>query len=156
MLTLLLGAVAGWTTISQAVWGAQLDQIQTQMSGGTSYSNGAPLLPEKELGYLWSMPAESTDSRGLGGGITWAWDPQLCGKMLGAFYQELVPGVGCEDLRAAMRRAFSAWSSEHVPSHSLFLPHSPDPSRIAPPPWSGARAPALHRSHSLPPSAPSR
>jgi hypothetical protein len=105
--------VAGWASISQSVWGAQLSDIQAQLSGGFS-SAQTLAVPELQLGYLWSMPADSSDTRGLGGGITWAWDPELCGKMLGSFYQELVPGVNCDDLRAAMRRAFSAWSSESL------------------------------------------
>jgi hypothetical protein len=108
-------SVDGWATISQSVWGAQLSDIQAQLSGGFS-SAGTLDAPETQLGYLWSMPADSSDTRGLGGGITWAWDPELCGKMLGSFYQELVPGVYCDDLRAAMRRAFSAWSSESLQS----------------------------------------
>eukprot|EP00962_Isochrysis_galbana_P051028 scaffold22381_cov118-Isochrysis_galbana.AAC.9 len=115
MLSLVTPCVAGWASISQSVWGAQLSNIQAQLSGGFS-SAQTLAVPESQLGYLWSMPSDSSDARGLGGGITWAWDPELCGKMLGSFYQELVPEVYCDDLRAAMRRAFSAWSSESLQS----------------------------------------
>jgi len=114
MLALAAPCVAGWASISQAVWGVQLADIQAQFTGG--FSSAATLSsPESQLGYLWTMPTDSADLSGLGGGITWAWDPDLCNSMKSAFYQELVPGVKCEDLRAAVRRAFSAWSSECSP-----------------------------------------
>lgn len=102
-----LPLVAGWASISQAAWGVQLGDIQDQLRGGHTASLANP---ELNLGYLWSQPADPHSTHGLGGGIAWAWDPALCASILPAF-GELVPSVGCDDLRATMRRSFSAWSS---------------------------------------------
>ena len=70
------------------------------------------------LGFLWTYPESVDDTRGLGGGIAWAWDEDgLCGPdgILGLFREDLFSYdlVGCEDLRAAMNRAFASWSDNH-------------------------------------------
>lgn len=106
-----LGTTA-WTTISQVRFGAQLEHIHMQMRG--NHSAGVP--PLRQLGYVWSLPEDATSANGLGGGITWAWDPALCGRLLPRFREGamLVPFVTCDDLRASMHRGFASWADNHA------------------------------------------
>lgn len=65
------------------------------------------------LGYLWTLPDDPTSHVGLGGGITWAWDPALCDALLPRFREDFffVPFVDCTMLKAAMNRGFHSWSA---------------------------------------------
>ena len=72
MISVVLAASTGWVTISQSRHGAQLNTIKSQMAG--EQLDYGPMV-QQTLGYLWDLPASSTSTRGLGGGITWAWDP---------------------------------------------------------------------------------
>jgi hypothetical protein len=113
MLTMLalLDAALAWTTISQSRYGAQLSAIQAQMRGNvTGVSDPAQL-----LGFLWSSPV-SRQSRGLGSGITWAWDPKLCTALKPLFREDFAffEFVGCDEMKAAMHRAFASWSDNHA------------------------------------------
>ena len=70
------------------------------------------------LNRVWSMPSDESDSSniGLGGGITYAWDPQLCAQLLPRFSEDDGFGIDfikCEDIRAAVNRAFSSWTYNH-------------------------------------------
>ena len=57
--------VSAWTTTTQARFGTSLSRIVNESNGiGTGNTQGS-------LGYLWSLPASSTDHTGLGGSITW-------------------------------------------------------------------------------------
>jgi hypothetical protein len=105
-LLLLLPIVTGWLSISQARYGATLDDLrdQTYMQ---STANA-----DRSIGWLWSAPRSQTDSRGLGQSITWAWDPKLCDMILGSFKSDAfgIPMLGCESIKVAMHRAFMTWS----------------------------------------------
>ena len=59
------------------------------------------------------MPTDSLSHEGLGGGITYAWDPQLCEVLLPRFREDFffVPFVDCTMLKAAMARGFASWSA---------------------------------------------
>jgi hypothetical protein len=48
-------------------------------------------------------------------GIAYAWDPELCDKLLPAFREDIIflNLVTCHDLKAALLRAFAAWASNH-------------------------------------------
>ena len=96
-------AAAGWTTISQARFGVELGTIQAQLRG-----NGTAGRPQQELGYLWSLPRERA--------ITWHWDPYLCDVLVPGFREDMLGArlVRCDDLKAAMHRAFTTWSDNHV------------------------------------------
>ena len=96
-------AAAGWTTISQARFGVELGTIQAQLRG-----NGTASRPQQELGYLWSLPRERA--------ITWHWDPYLCDVLVPGFREDMLGAklVRCDDLKAAMHRAFTTWSDNHV------------------------------------------
>ena len=63
----------------QSNFGAQLPEIQQQL-------HGAPLPASRhwqsQLGSLWSYPLDPHSTVGLGGGVTYAWDPELCVKLM--------------------------------------------------------------------------
>jgi len=107
----LLARAEAWTTISQSQFGAQLHTIQSQM-----YGNRTAADPNKLLGFLWSSPHNVRDRRGLGGGITWAWDPQLCELLKPRFGEDFafMEFVGCDEIKAAMHRGFASWSDNHA------------------------------------------
>ena len=94
--------VHSWTTISQSRFGAQLSTIQQQMHGNVSATADSVRL----LGFLWSSPHGVRQRIGLGGGITWAWDPTLCEMLLPNFREDFgfFHFVGCDELKAAMHR----------------------------------------------------
>ena len=104
-----LPSVHGWTASSMTLYGAQISDIRQQQHG--NYTGGL----HQALGYLWTLPEETTNSRGLGGGIAWAWDPALCDSLLPRFRESLlfVNLVECSDLQAAMHRAMASWSANH-------------------------------------------
>ena len=110
MLHVVVGLPIVWTATSQSVFGAQLSDIRAQLSGNVS-----SISAQRALGYLWHMPASSISQRGLGGGITWAWDPELCDSLLDLFHEDLFFAsiVTCNDLKAAMHRAMASWSANH-------------------------------------------
>jgi len=119
MLTKLL-VVAGaglshaWTTKSQAYMGASVQDIRAQMEGAP---RPIGLHAQAELSMLWTYnPTAETEKeqlRGLGGGITWAWNPKLCDKLMPAFLESRSMSflLECDQLKAAVRRAFSKWEA---------------------------------------------
>lgn len=110
ILTLLASETRSWVTISQARYGAQVADIRT-LYDNTTAPSGKP--PQQLLGYLWQTPQDPTSHDGLGGGITWAWDPNLCAQLLPKFEEDFffVPFVTCSMLKAAMGRGFASWSA---------------------------------------------
>ena len=51
---------------------------------------------------LWTLPLDVNSGEGLGGGLNYAWDPNLCDQLLPVFSED-VPGVSfidCDSLRA--------------------------------------------------------
>lgn len=99
-----------WITQSQSILGAQVEQIRDQFAG-------LPLEAGRNiystLGFLWSFPELANDTRGLGGGITYAWDPTLCGLLEPIFRENenLWGQINCADIKASVHRAFGAWAS---------------------------------------------
>ena len=116
MISFILVASNGWVTISQSRHGAQLNTIKSQMAG--EQLDYGPMV-QQTLGYLWDLPASSTSTRGLGGGITWAWDPTLCDDLQPQFREDFffIEYISCRDLKAAMHRGFSSWSANHPHIH---------------------------------------
>ena len=58
-------------------------------------------------------PDERPTPRGLGKGISWGFEPSFCEAILPTIREHspaYAPGVTCDDLKAATRRALSAWS----------------------------------------------
>ncbi len=85
LLHLLVRPSTGWVTIQQTAYGSKYTDIAKRMNGSIAY-----LRPDEFLGRIWHMPASSSDTYGLGGGITYAWDPNLCADLLPNF-QESIP-----------------------------------------------------------------
>jgi len=108
--TLMAGARA-WITTGQQLYGAQIDEwrLETRNDSNLGDPNS---VPAKYLsrGRLWSMPEDQSSTHGLGGGITWAWDPILCGKLLPLFDERFFNFVTCDDIKAALVRGFESWS----------------------------------------------
>ena len=58
------------------------------------------------------------DLKGLGMGITWAWDPTLCAKLKPVFVTSAFGvsiGIDCNSFKSAMHRAFATWSQVSMP-----------------------------------------
>ncbi len=70
---------------------------------------------QRGISMLWTAGSDHAEHAGLGGGITWAWDDQLCDDLLPQFNEDLwfAPLVTCGSLRAAMTRAFASWAAHH-------------------------------------------
>ena len=131
-LALLVTPTSAWVSQSQSKFGASIENIQKQMRGVYPLPDGVKL--QGELGYLWSynpevkwrdsdgdtvFPPDSPQRggellHGLTGGITWAWDSNLCDLLLPRFkegtpvYDKL---VDCEGIRAAVVRSFGKWEA---------------------------------------------
>ena len=107
-----------WTTISQ------LRQDETSLSlDMIKASHGA-------IHRLWNYPLQTQwpyerwddnapkrqlDTSGLEGGITFAWDPAMCGVLNPLFGADLwgFEFSSCADIAAAVRMAFDSWSANH-------------------------------------------
>ena len=109
-----------WVTISQSRFGAQISTIRDMMhipENGTFWRWPNYHLPDQQLlGYLWNMPEDPLSHVGLGGGITYAWDPNLCDALLPRFREDFffMPFVDCVMLKAAMARGFHSWSANNA------------------------------------------
>jgi hypothetical protein len=110
-LLLLAGHPAlGWISTSQARYGAQIEDLAAGTRGESTSS------AFRSLGWLWHAPYDALDTRGLGGGITYAVDPALCSHLLprvqdGAWAMQFL--AGCSDLRASIARGLSVWAVMH-------------------------------------------
>ena len=110
MLALCATLVARWVPSTSSIFGAQRDQIVDQLAG-------VPLPADRnwqtQLGSLWTLPADSLDTTGLGGGITFAFDPQLCGRIMPLFREDIAGAsfITCDDIKASVFRAFNAWGT---------------------------------------------
>lgn len=102
-------AALGWTSVSQTL-GTSLDQIRSTVGGDDSTAN---YNADQLLGYLWTVPFDDTSTRGLGGGITYAWDPDLCEKIVPAFREDFNIFINCRALRSGIHRAFNSWQDLH-------------------------------------------
>ena len=72
--------------------------------------------------FAWDVPETSTDETGLGGGITFAIDPQMCDRLLLRFREQSqstlaavlnlgIKFVDCGEIYDALKRAFDTWSA---------------------------------------------
>ena len=116
LLLVVLGSLphaASWTTISQSRYGAQLEHIKNLYDN--TWEHGA-MPAQQTLGFLWTVPNDPTSHEGLGAGITWAWDPNLCTRILSQFTEDFffIPSINCDNLKAAMTRGFASWSDNSV------------------------------------------
>ena len=70
---------------------------------------------EYAWGYVWHAPGpdERPTPRGIGNGLSWGFEPSFCRAILPTIREHspaYASGVTCDDLKAATRRALSAWS----------------------------------------------
>ena len=108
VVALALVAVAdAFVSFSQGRFGTQIQAIQELHRGRPDTAANNP------YGFLWHLPEESSDPRGLGGGITWAMDDALCDQMMGSFGESLIGFrmSTCETMKAAIHRAFDSWAA---------------------------------------------
>jgi len=67
----------------------------------------------------WPMPTEPLSDTGLGGGLAFAIDPQMCDRLLPQFKEDdnlqvsVIRFVTCEDINDAIERAMTTWSNNH-------------------------------------------
>ena len=108
--SLVAQSVHAWVTISQSRYGAQVEDIRALFDNSTAPSTKPA---QQLLGYTWRVPEAPTSHDGLGSGITWAWDPNLCSQILPMFQEDFffVPFVTCSMIKAAMGRGFASWSA---------------------------------------------
>ena len=103
-----------WVSTSQALFGATIDGIYNESIGKDL---GLPLniARQQSLGYLWTLPSDPLETRGLGASITWAWDESLCARLLPQMKENFwgVSLVTCAAVKASMHRAFATWSVNH-------------------------------------------
>ena len=71
-----------------------------------------------QLGYLWTYPANVDDDNGLGGGITYAFNPKLCDKLNKVNTEDtfLFTLVNCDSFKSSIASAFNTWAgnSRHL------------------------------------------
>jgi len=115
LVLLVLARVEAWTSIAQSSRNAPLSSIKAQMNcwqGECGDQSQMSASVSERLGFVWTEAEDSTDMAGLNGGLTYAIDPALCGKLLDTFRESSVfPFVTCDDIYTAIHRAFDAWSS---------------------------------------------
>ena len=70
----------------------------------------------------WAMPNRSTSLDGLGGGLAWAQEPELCASLLPRFESEafvffgytFFSFVNCEEITSALLGGFAVWAANHA------------------------------------------
>ena len=101
-----LDPVRAWITVTQARFGVTHENIYNDSIGkGEDH-------PQRSLGYVWEQPANTLDSRGLGGSITWGWDDNLCAKIEPRFEERFwgISLISCDSIKASMHRAMDTWA----------------------------------------------
>ena len=115
----LTGTTMGWVTQVQSKFGVKPEAIAMSFNGSLDKSNALSVYDT--LGYYWHHPVLSDDNRGLGGGIAWAFDDELCNKndaygpdkkFEDTFREDFffASFVTCTDIRASLHRAFKTWT----------------------------------------------
>lgn len=114
-----VGPAQAWVTETQSRHGTTIEYIRNE-SLGRVVTGGTP---EQSLGLLWTQPEFLGDDTGLGGSITWAWDPALCDKMLPKFNEDFwfFSLINCDSVKASVLRALHTWeaNSRHIKFHDV-------------------------------------
>ena len=107
---------ASFATTTQSRFGAQIEHIRQQYRVNELWPFDRKLPITQLAGFMWSLPMHPTSTEGLGGGITWAWDPELCPNILKAFREDFffVKFITCTQLKAAVGRGFASWAANSV------------------------------------------
>ena len=118
----LTGTTMGWVTQVQSKYGVDPEKVAMMFNGTQVAPNNPGNYPAYDtLGYYWHHPVLSDDNRGLGGGIAWAFDDELCNKndaygpdkkFEDTFREDFffASFVTCTDIRASLHRAFKTWT----------------------------------------------
>ena len=121
LLALLLRAAAWTYRLALPRWARKTVSFGSFLRGETTES--VPVDYQQKLGYLWTLPEDTSDSRGLGGGIAWAWDPNLCDNIIDQFSEDFffIPFITCvaapaSRVAAACRAPVRRWRRN---AHSL-------------------------------------
>jgi len=99
-------------------YGGQVEEfaLETRGQTGLGFEYSATQRLYLRRGQIWSLPEDETSTHGLSGGITYAWDPQLCGQLLPLMRENVANLISCDDLKASLQRGFDAWAmnSRHI------------------------------------------
>jgi hypothetical protein len=118
----LTGTTMGWVTQMQSNYGVKPETIARSFNGTLDRpETDDSMASMNTLGYYWHYPHLSDDNRGLGGGIAWAFDDELCNKndaygpkkkFEDTFREDFffASFVTCTDIRASLHRAFKTWT----------------------------------------------
>lgn len=90
----------------------------------THYAAGSFNPPISFRHFAWSLPADSADETGLGGGIAYAIEEGFCDRLIHRFREQSqstfakvinlgVTFVDCDEIKDAIARAFSTWAANH-------------------------------------------
>lgn len=114
VLLALVRVVRPWISTSQSRFGATISGIYNE-SLGMDLATPLSIARQQSLGYLWSLPYDPIDTRGLGGSVTWAWDESLCERMLPLIKDDFwaIQLVNCATMKETMHRAFDTWAMNH-------------------------------------------
>ena len=105
MMLLVYAMAHAWITTSQ-----EQDDVSAETLDVIRASNGA-------VNRVWSLPEDTTNSKGLGGGLTFAYDEKICDELLPAMSEASglwgLSFVDCSSISAAIRSAFASWTVNH-------------------------------------------
>ena len=115
----LTGTTMGWVTQVQSKYGVKPEMVAKMFNGSQDKPTTENVYDT--LGYYWHHPVLADDNRGLGGGIAWAFDDELCNtndaygpnkKFEDTFREDFffASFVTCTDIRASLHRAFKTWT----------------------------------------------
>jgi len=102
--------IVAWTSLNMQHYGAEIAEFQLGTRGETglgAYTANQRLYLRR--GQIWNWPADETSTAGLAGGITYAWDPNLCGQLMPLMRENVANLMSCADLKASVQRGFDAW-----------------------------------------------
>ena len=110
--------VASWLSYQQAAYGTRLASMQAAQRAENAVRR-IPW-PGENVGRIWSLGGGAGLEPGSGdeparGALTWAWDDALCAHLEPHFHEDVSTWslIDCATIRAAMHRAFDAWSANH-------------------------------------------
>ena len=96
-------AALGWLSSTQQSYDIAAETLEKIIE-----SNGA-------INRIWDLPEDDglTTAAGLRSGITYAWDPEICTRLLPSFGFELwgLTFTTCSTISAAMTNSFNSWSA---------------------------------------------
>lgn len=127
LLLLSPGPAHAWLTASQARFAASPEDFALAARGlSTATAFGS-------LGWIWTLPSDPLDERGLGASITYAIDPALCAELLPRVAEGFWTNsfVDCGVLERSISRAFAAFADNHPHISFTDVSHAASPAAVA-------------------------